>query len=71
MKKRKLIREREELIHDLKRQMEISHHVLNEADDLRAALEPLANMADASMNDPLSKWLTVAQIKFAESVYNR
>jgi hypothetical protein len=32
------------------------------------ALEPFANLADANMNDPLCKWLTVGQIKEAECV---
>lgn len=34
-------------------------------------LEPFTILDDVNMNDPLSKWLTVAQIKGAVAAYNR
>jgi hypothetical protein len=36
--------------------------------ELEGALEPFANLDDANMNDPLSKWLTVGNIKNAVEV---
>jgi hypothetical protein len=33
--------------------------------ELTGLLEPFANMVDANMNDPLSKWLRVAHIQDA------
>lgn len=37
---------------------------------LEEALEPFANMDDANMNDPLSKWIRVGHIKAAVAALN-
>lgn len=64
-----LTAEVEALKHDVSRQMDIATEHVNEVERLKEAVEPLSNLygGDVNMNDPLRKWLTMADLERARA----